>query len=73
MFGCSFDLIYDRFEVYVNDEKSRTFIGMKVHSSANLHSLIRIADKTLAEFDLEHYYEVIQAKKQYKYIQVFFI
>jgi hypothetical protein len=55
-------MLFDEFEVYVNEEGTRTFVGMRVHPSAHLFKLIKVCDKLLAEYDLEPYYEVCLIK-----------
>jgi len=48
----------DEFDVYVNDEKTRAFIGMKVHASRTLLNILKDCDELMKEYDLETYYQV---------------
>ncbi|XP_069571244.1 U6 snRNA phosphodiesterase 1 [Brachyistius frenatus] len=49
-----------RLKVYCNAERTRTFLGMEVstgHGHAQLLDLIRVVDRTMAEFRLDTFYE----------------
>ncbi|CAG7652982.1 unnamed protein product [Allacma fusca] len=52
----SFFVVFDEFEVYVNDEKTRTFVGMKIHTSKILRDLVKDCDDCLKEYNLDRYY-----------------
>jgi len=56
-FNTDVDLVLDTLELYVNDEKTRTFLGMKVLPTESLLGLVRSCDLTLSEFNLESYYK----------------
>jgi hypothetical protein len=51
-----FFVVFDDFGVYVNEERSRTFVGMKVHTSKSLCDLVKDCDDCLKDYRLETYY-----------------
>ncbi|CAL8148495.1 unnamed protein product [Orchesella dallaii] len=53
----TFELFFEEFHAYVNDEKTRTFIGIKVNATENLLRIVNTCDKCLADFQLDPYYE----------------
>jgi len=53
-----FKLFFEGFHAYVNDEKTRTFIGIKVSPTENLTRVVNACDKCLADYQLEPYYKV---------------
>lgn len=57
-----FDLYFDEFDAYTNDEKTRTFISMKASGSKTLLDLVEKCDDCLADFQLEPYYKVRHSK-----------
>lgn len=57
-YSCRFHICFDKFDVYTNDEKSRTFIGMKIISTESLLDMVKLCDQCLDEFQLEPYYKV---------------
>jgi len=50
-------LIFDKFEIYVNEERTRTFFGIKVQPTRPLLDLVKSCDFCLSEFNLEPYYK----------------
>jgi len=52
-----FDLVLDTFQVYTNEEKTRTFIAIKVHHTENVLRLISDCDCCLLDYGLQKYYE----------------
>jgi 2'-5' RNA ligase len=52
-----FDVIFTEFNVYLNEEKTRTFIGMNIFATDTLFNLIKDCDTCLTEYGLEKYYE----------------
>ncbi|XP_013401816.1 U6 snRNA phosphodiesterase isoform X2 [Lingula anatina] len=54
----SFTCQFGELEVYTNDEKTRSFLGLKVqHGFKILCSLVENVDNTLEEFHLQKYYK----------------
>uniref|UniRef100_T1IPN4 U6 snRNA phosphodiesterase 1 n=1 Tax=Strigamia maritima TaxID=126957 RepID=T1IPN4_STRMM len=46
-------------DIYTNDEKTRTFIGMKAHAGySHLKSAVDLVDECFAEFKLPPFYKV---------------
>ncbi|XP_042901118.1 U6 snRNA phosphodiesterase 1 [Parasteatoda tepidariorum] len=53
-----FQLRFDSLEVYENEEKTRTFLGLKIHYGHDaLTKLVERVDSCLAEFQLPCFYE----------------
>lgn len=58
----SFVTVFDRLNVYCNEEKTRTFVGLDIKSGhSTLLLLIKQLDISLDEFRLSPYYKVLSA------------
>lgn len=53
----SFHILFGELEVYCNDERTRTFLGIKTVDGANLEKVTNTLDECLEEFKLPKYYE----------------
>ncbi|XP_065221227.1 U6 snRNA phosphodiesterase 1 isoform X2 [Planococcus citri] len=50
--------------VFVNDEKTRTFVGLKIeHGCSELLKCVQLVDKSLMEFKLPTFYEILQKEQ----------
>jgi hypothetical protein len=52
--------VFQDFQTYVNEEKTRTFIAINIHPCPQLHQLVKASDTVLAEYDLDAYYDVFK-------------
>lgn len=56
---CRFFLLFDGVQVYCNEERTRTFIGIETKTGRDsLVSMVTALDQCLKEYDLETFYEV---------------
>lgn len=53
----SFDICFNEVGVYVNEERTRTFLAIGVYDSNNLLSLVEDCDTCLSDFHLDPYYK----------------
>lgn len=53
----SFSLAFDEVEIYCNEERTRTFLGLKTLEMDRLMNLTGQLDECLEEFKLPKYYE----------------
>lgn len=54
-----FSVWLDRFEVYVNEEKSRTFLGLRViNGHSSLAAVVGKLDRILSTYNLPTFYQV---------------
>lgn len=54
-----FNILFDNLKVYCNEERTRTFVGLKVQiGHSNLLNIIKMLDFCLKEFNLPAFYEV---------------
>ncbi|GFY39911.1 u6 snRNA phosphodiesterase [Trichonephila inaurata madagascariensis] len=52
-----FKVFFDSLEVYENEEKTRTFVGLKIRSDVHLLTLLEKVDSCVKEFKLPIFYE----------------